>query len=123
MKSMDPGYWYGLDALLCLIGGLAMRAASYLQSGQSARATVRIRMMPGGQFILTWYVILAFPLAFANGYLLRLSWIDCIIVGAGTWLCMALSIALTRRFNPVLQFLLFASAGAVWLVVDIFRHL
>jgi hypothetical protein len=120
---MDSTGWYIFDLVLCVAGGLAICAASYIKRGESARAAVRIGMMPGGNLILQWYVILAFPLAFANGYLLRQSWLDCVIVGAGTWLCMMVSIALTRRFNAVFQFFLFSGITVLWLITDVVRLL
>lgn len=107
-----------LIAAMIIVGALAYRSATYIfsqiRAGYSARLAVRFRQSPARQF-LTFYVIAGIPLAFLNGFLLRLSWIDSVIVGIGTWAGMLASIAVARRFDPTVQFFLFAGVNLVWL--------
>lgn len=107
---------------MIIVGALAYRSATYIFSqingGHSARLAVRFSQSPARQF-LTFYVMAGLPLAFLNGYLLRLSWIDSAVVGIGTWIGMFASIAVARRFDPTLQFFLFAGANLVWLAVNL----
>jgi hypothetical protein len=107
---------------MIIVGALAYRSATYIfgqiRGGSSARLAVRFSQSPARQF-LTFYVIAGLPLAFLNGYLLRLSWIDSVVVGIGTWIGMLASIALARRFDPTVQFFLFAGANLIWLAVDL----
>jgi hypothetical protein len=62
--------------------------------------------------------MLALPLAFLNGFLLRLHWLDSLIVGIGTWLGALVLISVTGRFNPVRQFYLFAGINLVLLAAN-----
>jgi hypothetical protein len=117
-----PGYMQIVAMIVMIIvGDFAYRSATYIysqvQGGFAARLAVTFSRSPAREF-LTFYVIARLPLAFINGFLLRFSWIDCAVVGIGTWICMLASIALARRFNPVIQFYLFASVSLIWLVVD-----
>jgi hypothetical protein len=107
--------------IMIIVGALAYRSASYIfreaQGGFAARLAVTFSRSPAREF-LTFYVIAGLPLAFVNGFLLRLSWIDCLIVGIGTWVGALASILVARRFNPVFQFYFFAGVSLVWLIVD-----
>jgi hypothetical protein len=111
-----------LIAAMIVVGALAYRGASYIFSqirrGDSARLAVMFSQNPGRHF-LTFYVIVGLPLAFINGFLLRLSWIDSVIVGVGTWIGMLVSTAVARRFNPVLQFFFFGTISLLWLAADL----
>lgn len=108
--------------LTILIGALANRSATYLaseiRSGYSARLAAHF-MQPARREFLKIYVILALPLAFLNGFLLRLHWLDSLIVGIGTWLGALLLISVTRRFNPVRQFYVFAGLNLVLLAANV----
>jgi hypothetical protein len=108
-----------LIVIMIIVGSLAYRSASYIFSqvrgGYSARLALRFSQSPARQFLML-YVIAGLPLAFLNGYLLRLSWVDSVTVGIGTWVGMLASIA--RRFDPTLQFLLFGGVNLIWLVVN-----
>lgn len=107
---------------MIIVGALAYRSATYISSqihgGHSARLAVRFSQSPARQF-LTFYVIAGLPLAFLNGFLLRLSWIDSAVVGIGTWIGMLASIAVARRFDPILQFFLFAGVNLIWLALNL----
>lgn len=107
--------------LMIIAGALAYRSASYIfrevQGGFAARLAVTFSRSPAREF-LTFYVIAGLPLAFVNGFLLRFSWTDCLVVGIGTWVGMLASIAVARRFNPIFQFYFFAGISLVWLIVD-----
>jgi hypothetical protein len=109
--------------VMIIVGALAYRSASYIFSevqGGSVRLGMAFSRGPARKF-LTFYVIAGLPLAFVNGFLLRLSWIDCVVVGIGTWVGMLASITLARRFNPVVQFWTFGGVTVVWCVADIVR--
>lgn len=112
----------GLIAAMIVVGALAYRSATYIyreiQGGFAGRLAVQFSRSPARLF-LTVYVIAGLPLAFLNGYLLRLSWIEGVIVGIGTWIGMLLSIRLARRFNPTLQFFLFSAVNLIWLAFDL----
>jgi hypothetical protein len=116
--------WIAIIVVLIVVGALAYRSATYIfgqvQNGYSARLAVTFSRSPARQF-LPFYVIAGLPLAFVNGFLLRLSWIDCVVVGIGTWVGMLVSIAAARRFNPVIQLWMFGGATVVWCAVDIVR--
>ena len=116
--------WIAAIIIMIVIGALANRSATYIyreiQGGFAARLAIAFQYGPARAF-LTFYVIAGLPLAFANGLLLRFSWVDCIVVGIGTWVSMLASIALARRFNPVIQFYLFTGASLLWLLVDAVR--
>lgn len=109
---------------MIVIGALAYRSATFiymeLREGFAVRKSMAFSSNVARRFLI-FYVISGIPLAFLNGYLLRLSWMDCLVVGGGTWLGMLASIALTRRFNPVFQFFLFATASLLWLGFDAVR--
>lgn len=113
-----------LVAGMIFVSAFAYRSASFIhrtiRSGGSARLAITFSGKPAAAF-LTSYVIAGLPLAFVNGYLLRLSWMDCLLVGVGTWLGMLTAIFFSRRFNPVLQFYVFGGASVVWLIVDLVR--
>jgi hypothetical protein len=102
--------------LTILIGALANRSATYLASeignGHSARLAVQFTQ-PARREFLKIYVMLALPLAFLNGFLLRLHWLDSLIVGIGTWLGALALISITGRFNPARQFYVFAGLNLV----------
>jgi hypothetical protein len=119
MRSM-----IGAIVILIIVGALAYRSATYIygqiRGGYSARLAVAFSHSPVKEF-LTLYVIAGLPLAFLNGFLLRFSWVDCLVVGVGTWVGMLVLIAVARRFNPVKQFYAFAGVTFFWLVVDIIR--
>lgn len=116
-----------LVAAMVLVGALAYRSATFVYGSiarnDSARLTVTFTHgKPWALRFLKFYVIVGLPLAFLNGYLIRLSWIDCIVVGVGTWVGMLAAIFFTgRRFNPILQFYVFAVATIAWLLVDAVR--
>ena len=111
-----------LVAAMCLVGALAYRSATYIFKAVRDRFPARVAMPfsrgPAHAF-LTFYVIAGLPIAFLNGYLIRLSWIDCLVVGVGTWLGMLVSIFVARRFNPAFQFYFFASVSLIWLCADL----
>lgn len=104
-----------------LVGAIAYRSATYILSqirgGYAARLALTFRGPAGA--LLSLYVIVGLPIAFLNGFLLRFSWIDCVIVGAGTWIGMLVAIIFARRFNPIFQFYFFAGLNLVWLCVNI----
>jgi hypothetical protein len=108
--------------VMILIGALAFRSASFItrasQGAEGIRAAVTLRPYAG---LSKWYVILGFPLAFVNGYLIEFSWIDCVAVGIGTWLITLFSIMLARSFNSVLQFLIFGAVNVGWLIFNVVR--
>jgi hypothetical protein len=110
--------------VLIIIGALANRSAGYIYREIQGGFAVRLAIaFPRGtpRAFLTFYVIAGLPIAFVNGLLLRFSWIDCVVVGVGTWVSMLASIVLARRFNPVIQFYLFAGSSLLWLIVDAVR--
>lgn len=115
---------YAAIIMLIVIGALASRSATFIygqiRGGFAARLALAFARDPA-RFFLQFYVLAGLPLAFLNGYLLQRSWIDCLLVGIGTWIGMLASIALARQFNPVLQFYLFASVSLVSLIVDVCR--
>lgn len=113
--------WIVAITIIIIVGALGYRSATYIygqvRGGFAARLAIEFSRKPAWAF-LELYVIAGLPLAFLNGYLLRLSWIDCVVVGIGTWIGMLASVSLARRFNPVIQFYLFASVSLIWLIVD-----
>jgi hypothetical protein len=108
--------------VMILIGALAFRSAWFImrasQRAEGIRAAVILRPYAG---LAKWYVILGFPLAFVNGYLIEFSWIDCVAVGIGTWLIALVSIMLARSFNSALQFLIFGAVNVGWLIFNVVR--
>jgi len=87
--------------VMILIGALAFRSASFItrasQRAEGIRSAVTLRPYAG---LAKWYVILGFPLAFVNGYLIEFSWIDCVVVGIGTLLItLVRSAGLTAFFD------------------------
>jgi hypothetical protein len=111
-----------LIVIMIIVGALAYRSATFIFSqvrgGHSARLALSFSQSPARQFLM-FYVIAGLPLAFLNGYLLRLSWVDRVTVGIGTWVGMLASIAIARRFDPTLQFFLFGSVNLIWLVFNL----
>ena len=111
-----------LIASMIVVGALAYRGASYIFSqirrGDSARLAVMFSQGPARHFLM-FYAITGLPLAFINGFLLRLSWIDCVVVGVGTWISMLVSTSVARRFNPALQFFFFGGISLLWLAADL----
>lgn len=77
-------------------------------------------MRPPGRTIVHVYMVAAIPIALANGYLLDLSWLDCIVAGIGTWLGMLIA-NVVLRFNEILQFLGFGAVNLGWLAFNIHR--
>ena len=113
--------------ILITVGVIAYRGATSIfgavAKNESARLTVLLSRIPGALAFLQFYVIVGIPLAFANGYLLRLSWIDCLIVGISTWVGTLAAGFFGGRLVAIPQFLLFSVATLVWLIVDAARLL
>jgi hypothetical protein len=105
------------------MGGLASRSASYIhiavRDGSPPRLALQFLRRPTQLLLLRLYVIAGIPLAFLNGFLLRLSWIDSVIAGVGTWAFMLLSIRLARRFNPTVEFFTFGAVSVLWVAVNL----
>jgi hypothetical protein len=95
-------------AILILVGSIAYRGASSLAYSVSHGELLRVPIAfsrPPGRTIVQLYVIAGLPLAFLNGLLLHLSWMEGLAVGVGTWAGMLLC-NVVLRFNPAVQFLL-----------------
>ena len=92
---------------MIVVGALAYRSATYIfgeiRGGFAARLAIAFRGRLAREF-LKLYVITGLPIAFVNGFLIRFSWIDGVIVGIGTWIGTFAAILLARRFNPVILF-------------------
>jgi hypothetical protein len=110
-----------IDFTMIVVGALAYRSATYIfgeiRGGFAARLAIAFRGRLAREF-LKLYVITGLPIAFVNGFLIRFSWIDGVIVGIGTWIGTFAAILLARRFNPVIQFYFFAGVNLVWLGVN-----
>jgi hypothetical protein len=107
--------------LMIVVGAIAYRSATYIlnqiQSGNAAR--LALTFSGPTHVLLNLYVVAGLPVAFLNGFLLRFSWRDCVIVGVGTWTGLLVAIFLERGFNPVFQFYVFAGLNLVWLCVNV----
>lgn len=107
--------------ILIIVGSFAFRGASSLAHTLAYNGALDVPLFfsgPLGSTIVSLYVTAALPLAFVNGFLLHLSWVDCAIAGIGTWLGMLISNVLFR-FNPAIQFLVFGFGNLTWLIVNI----
>lgn len=109
-------------ALLILVGSVAYRGAASiatLQNQQGGALYLPLAFSsPAAKSLISFYVILGFPLAFVSGYFLNHSWWQAIGVLVGTWIGMVFA-NLFLRFNPAVQFILFGFVNIAWLVVNI----
>ena len=107
--------------LMIVVGAIAYRSATYIfnqiRGGYAARLALTFR--GPARVLLNLYVVAGLPVAFLNGFLLRFSWRDCIIVGVGTWTGLLVAIFFGRGFNPVFQFYVFAGLNLLWLCVNV----
>ena len=111
--------------ILIIVGSFAIRGASSLAHTLTQYGVSDVPLFfsgPPGSTIVSLYVLAALPLAFLNGFLLRFSWVDCTIVGIGTWLGMLISNVLFR-FNLAVQFMVFGFVNLTWLIVNVVRTL
>jgi hypothetical protein len=109
-------------AVLISVSVIAYRDATSifkcLVNQDSARLAVMVSGIQGAIAFLKFYVIVGIPLAFLNGYLLRDSWIDCLISGIGTWVGTLAVAFLGGRTVFVSRFFIASIATLVWLAVD-----
>jgi hypothetical protein len=109
--------------LMIVVGAIAYRSATYIfnqiRVGGYAARRLAVTFRGPARSLLNLYVVAGLPIAFLNGFLLRFSWRDCIIVGVGTWTGLLVAIFFGRGFNPVFQFYVFAGLNLVWLCVNV----
>ena len=110
---------------LIIVGALGFRGAcKIMHNVVTMRASLvpPALMVPPGRNIVHIYMVAAIPVAFLNGYLLNHSWVDCVLVGFGTWAGMLVANILFR-FSEIFQFFIFGLVNLCWLTVNIYRAL